>query len=149
MSAPPTGGGPNQGNVARAQSSPVSAACSVDSGAIRVAIKGKVSAFYNNSANVIVEPIIFKYHSSSKSWSQTLLPIHTIKLAGYNGTWHNFLVRNTDNEPVKGIYYVGYYVQWYSPNGQDNAGYRWTFAGNYPKTLRGAVHNVGLCLPNV
>jgi hypothetical protein len=149
QSSPPTGGGPNTGNVHRAQSSPGTASCSVANGAIKVAITGKVSAFYNHAANVLVEPIIFKYHSAPKTWSTTLLPVHTIKLGGYNGTWHHFLVRNTDHEPVNGIYYVGYYIQWYSPNGQENAGYRWTFVGNYPKTQRGAVHNVGLCLPGV
>ena len=113
-------------------------------------IKGKVSPFYNTAADIVVEPIIFKYHSSTKTWVQNLnLSVHTIKLSGYNGTWHHFLVRNTDQEPVKGIYYVGYYIQWDAPNTSSSVGDRWTFVGNYPKTLRGAVRNVGLCLPNV
>ena len=150
QSSPPSGGGPNTGNVARAQSAPETASCSVDNGAIKLAIKGKVSAFYNQAADIVVEPIIFKYHSSTKTWVPNLnLPVHTIKLSGYNGTWHHFLVRNTDHEPVKGIYYVGYYIQWDAPHTSSSVGYRWTFVGNYPKTLRGAVHNVGLCLPNV
>ena len=127
MSDSPTGGGPNQGNVKRAQSAPVSASCSVSNGLIKLAIKGKVSAFYNNAANILVEPVLFKYHSSTKTWVDKDLAVHTIKIGGYNGTFHNFLVRNTDNEPVKGIYYVGYYIQWYSPNGQDNAGFTWKF----------------------
>jgi hemolysin type calcium-binding protein len=150
QSDPPTGGGPNTGSVARAQSAPESASCSVANGVIKLVLKGKVSPFYNHAADILVEPIIFKYHSATKSWSENpLAGVHTIKLGAYNGTWHNFLVRNTDHEPVKGIYYVGYYIQWYPPNSQSSAGYRGTFVGNYPKTLRGAVHNVGLCLPNV
>ena len=149
MSDSPTGGGPNHGNVKRAQSAPVSASCTVNNGQIKLAIKGKVSAFYNNAANILVEPVLFKYHSSTKTWVDKDLAVHTIKLGGYNGAFHNFLVRNTDNEPVKGIYYVGYYIQWYSPNGQDNAGFTWKFVTDYSKTLRGSVRNVGLCLPNV
>ncbi len=145
MSDPPTGGGPNQGNVKRAQSAPVSASCSVSNGLIKLAIKGKVSAFYNNAANILVEPILFKYHSSTKTWVEKDLDVHTIKIGGYNGTFHNFLVATPTTSRSRAS----------TTSATTSSGTRRT-ARTTPATcgssttttqsLKGSVRNVGLCL---
>jgi hypothetical protein len=149
-SDPPPNGGPNQGHVKRAQSVSDSASCTTSHGKINVVMKGRVSPYYDNPAKILVEPVLFKYNRSTTQWQQNFLDVHTIQLQGYNGTWHDMTVRSLGvSSPPGAVYYVGYYVQWYTEDGNSFVGNRWTFASNYPHTFSGQVMNTGLCLPKL
>jgi hypothetical protein len=149
-SDPPPNGGPNEGHVKRARSVSDSASCTTSHGKINVVMKGRVSPYYDDPAKILVEPVLFKYDRSTAQWHQKFLGVHTIQLQGYTGAWHNMTVRSLGvSGPLGAVYYVGYYVQWYTEDASSFVGNRWTFAGNYPHTFSGQVMNTGLCLPKV
>lgn len=148
LESDPPDGGTSKGNVLRDQSVAEKTSCSQGNGKINISVSGKVSADFDDPANVLIEPSLFTYHRSSGKWERSDLAVHTKMLPGYDGHWNKFTVNETDtNHPAGGIYYIGYYIQWYTPDGQSIDGNLWTFATDYPQHLKGASQNVGLCLP--
>jgi hypothetical protein len=147
--------GPSTGNVPRAQTVATSGGCSSAPGTTTVSFKFKVSALKDNSADILFEPTIFTYDASQGTWNKVFLDVKTFTLAAYNGKYNKFSVsqkiKNSDIPTSNGVYYLGYYIQWYDGSSSDSDidGNVWTFVTNYPQTLRGSTQNVGLCLPRL
>ncbi len=151
---PPTG--PQIGNVPRAQTVATAGDCSAArNNKTTVSFKFKVSALKDNAADILFEPSIFTYDSSTGKWNNTFLDVKTFTLPAYNGKYNKFTVdqtiKNSTIPTSNGVYYLGYYIQWYDGSQSDGTidGNLWTFVKNYPQKLRGAAHNVGLCLPGL
>lgn len=143
------------GNVGQAQTVATSGGCSGAHGKTTVSFKFKVSALKDSAADILFEPTIFTYDSSTGTWDKTFLDVKTFTLHAYNGKYKNFTVsqtiKNSKIPTSNGVYYLGYYIQWYDGSASDSSidGNLWTFVKNYPQKLRGNTQNVGLCLPRL
>jgi hypothetical protein len=155
LDSDPPDTGAQIGNVGQAQTVATSGACSAAHGKTTVSFKFKVSALKDTAADILFEPTIFTYDSSAGTWGKTFLDVKTFTLPAYNGKYNKFTVsqtiKNSEIPTSNGVYYLGYYIQWYDGSSSDSSidGNLWTFVKNYPQKLRGSTQNVGLCLPRL